>query len=57
MFDGLNKYKSDHFFLNLNDNLMLVCNAPTDKSGVYIVYALAKGKIDLIYVGRSGKKV
>jgi len=56
MFDELNKYKSGRFFLNPNDNLMQVCNAPTNKSGVYIVYALAKGKIELIYIGRSGKK-
>ena len=56
MFDELNKYKSDHFFLKPDENLMQVCNAPTDKSGVYIVYALAKGKIELIYIGRSGKK-
>jgi hypothetical protein len=56
MFDELEKYKNGHFFLNANDDLMRVCNAPTDKSGVYIVYALAKGKIELIYIGRSGKK-
>lgn len=56
MFDELNKYKNGHFFLNTNDNMMQVCNAPTDKSGVYIVYALAKGKIELIYIGRSGRK-
>lgn len=56
MFDELDKYQSGHFFLNPNDNMMQVCNAPTDKSGVYIVYALAKEKIELIYIGRSGKK-
>lgn len=56
MFDELSKYKSNHFFLKPNDNLMQVCNAPTDKSGVYIVYALAKGKVELVYIGRSGKK-
>jgi hypothetical protein len=56
MFDQLKKYKTDHFFLKPNDNLMQACNAPADKSGVYVVYALAKGKIELIYIGRSGKK-
>ena len=56
MFDDLNKYKQqDHFFLKSTDNLRQVCNAPTDKSGVYIVYALKGGKIDLVYIGRSGK--
>ena len=56
MFDELNKYTGNHFFLQLTDKLMQVCNAPADKSGVYVVYALAKGKIDLVYIGRSGKK-
>jgi hypothetical protein len=32
-----------------------VCNAPTDKSGVYIIYALTKGKVKLYYIGSSGK--
>ena len=56
MFDELNKYKQkDHFFFKRTDNLGQVCNAPTDKSGVYIVYALKKRRIELIYIGRSGK--
>ena len=62
MFDELNKYKTnDHFFLKSTDSLSQVCNAPDSSngmniSGVYIVYALAKGKIDLLYIGRSGEK-
>ena len=56
MLDELKKYKlNDHFFFEASDNLKDVCNAPTDKSGVYIVYALKNGKIELIYIGRSGK--
>ena len=56
MFDELNKYKhNDHFFFKPTDNLNSVCNAPTDKSGVYIIYALKNGKIELIYIGRSGE--
>ncbi len=56
MFDELNKYElHDHFFLNPQDSLREVCNAPTDKSGVYIVYALKNGKIELTYIGCSGK--
>ncbi len=56
MFDELNKYKhNDHFFFKPTDSLTEVCNAPTDKSGVYIVYALKNGKIELIYIGKSGK--
>ena len=48
MFDELNKYKhNDHFFFKPTDNLNSVCNAPTDKSGVYIIYELKKGRIPL----------
>jgi hypothetical protein len=56
MFDELTKYKHNHFFFKPEDRLMAVCNAPTDESGVYLVYALANGNIELIYIGRSGKK-
>jgi hypothetical protein len=56
MFDELSKYNHcDHFFFNPTDNLRQVCNAPKDKSGVYIVYALKGGRVELIYIGRSGE--
>lgn len=56
MFHELNKYKQrDHFFFKRTDDLRQVCNAPTDMSGVYVVYALKNGKIELVYIGRSGK--
>jgi len=56
MFDQLNIYKyHDHFFFNGDEKLKEVCNAPSDKSGVYLVYSLKKGKIELVYIGRSGK--
>ena len=56
MFDELDKYnQQNHFFLKRQDNLKEVCNAPTNKSGVYLVYALKNGKIELIYIGCSGK--
>ena len=52
----LEKYKiNDHFFFFLYDDLKQVCNAPSDKSGVYYVYALKNGKIELVYIGCSGK--
>lgn len=55
MFDELKKYKNnDHFFFKPEDGLSKVCNAPNDKSGVYLVYALAQGRIELIYIGMSG---
>lgn len=57
MFSELSKYKhTGHFFLKPEDELSKVCNAPSDKSGVYIIYSLKNGKIDLIYIGCSGKK-
>lgn len=56
MFDELQKYEqTGHFFFKSTDNLKNVCNAPTNKSGVYAVYALKNGRIELIYIGRSGK--
>ena len=56
MFDELNKYKANgHFFFSESDELKNVCNAPKNGIGVYIVYALKDGKIELIYIGSSGK--
>jgi hypothetical protein len=56
MFDELEKYKQkDHFFFKSTSSLREVCNAPNDRSGIYIVYALKNEKIELIYIGRSGK--
>lgn len=57
MFDELEKYKhTGHFFFKPVDNLTMKCNAPTDEGGVYLVYALSKGNIELVYVGSSGQK-
>ncbi len=62
MFDELTKYRNTgHFFVKQSEKLSKVCNAPDSSkemyiSGVYIVYALSKGKIDLVYIGRSGEK-
>ncbi len=56
MFDELIKYKEKgHFFFKPTDNLRQVCNAPNDQSGIYIVYALKNGNIELFYIGCSGK--
>ncbi|MBW8688342.1 hypothetical protein [Chitinophaga rhizophila] len=56
MFDILDKYKTqDHFFLTDTNDLHTVCNAPADQHGVYVIYALKKGRIELIYIGNSGK--
>ena len=56
MFDELKKYKhKDHFFFTTKEELENVCNAPKNKSGVYIVYELKNGRIELVYIGSSGK--
>jgi len=56
MFDELNNYKdNDHFFFSSHESLAEKCNAPINKSGVYLIYALAKGRIELVYIGSSGK--
>jgi hypothetical protein len=57
MIDLLKKYKNQgHFFFKPDDKLSQVCNAPEDKSGVYVIYALEHGRVNLIYIGRSGKE-
>ena len=56
MFKQLDKYKSNgHFFFSKNEELKSTCNAPINGIGVYVVYALKGGKIELIYIGSSGK--
>jgi len=58
MFDELDKYtQKNHFFFRSTDILKEVCNAPLDKDGVYLIYELKNGKIDLVYIGSSGKKL
>jgi len=53
MFDELNKYtENDHFFLRANDDLNIVCNAPS-KNGVFLIYSLNKGRIELVFMGCS----
>jgi hypothetical protein len=56
MFDELSKYQiTDHFFFSSDNQLELVCNAPKNSAGIYTVFALAGGRIELIYIGSSGK--
>ena len=53
MLEELNKYTNKGSFkFGINEELRLVCNAPNDKSGVYLVYDDNK---ELIYIGRSGR--
>ena len=56
MFDELKKYKNkDHFFFTSEEELNDVCNASKNSSGIYLVYELKNGKIELVYIGSSGK--
>lgn len=56
MFEELEAYTSnDHFFFDGRKPLSEVCNAPIDGVGVYLVYRLSNGRIDLVYIGSSGK--
>lgn len=55
MFDELEKYKQcGNFFFKCTESLAEVCNAPRNKYGVFMVYALAGGHIELVYIGKSG---
>jgi hypothetical protein len=55
MFDELNKYKTNgHFFFKKGDNLKKVSKDVPELPGVYYILRLAKGKIDLVYIGKSG---
>lgn len=55
MFQGLKKYKNNgHFFFTKEDLLSEQSKEVPDLPGVYLVYRLARGKIDLVYIGKSG---
>lgn len=56
MFERLLKYKHcGHFKYRRDDDLKEACNAPTDKSGVYMVWTVLSGERCLLYIGRSGR--
>lgn len=55
MFDELEKYQNKgHFFFEKGSVLSEVSKDVPNEAGVYIVYKLAKGKITLVYIGKSG---
>ena len=54
MFDELRKYKqTGHFFFKPTESLREKCNAPSDKCGVYIIFALKGGRIELVKIGST----
>ncbi|MFZ1321508.1 MAG: hypothetical protein WAT71_08135 [Ignavibacteria bacterium] len=55
MFDEIIKYKNNgHFFFKRGDKLSEVSKDVPDLPGVYYVIKLAKGKVELVYIGKSG---
>ncbi|MBP7497586.1 MAG: hypothetical protein KA792_07995 [Bacteroidales bacterium] len=55
MFSEIKKYKTKgHFFFKKGDNLREVSVNVPDLPGVYYILRLAKGKINLVYIGKSG---
>ena len=55
MFDETEKYKiNGHFFFKKGDKLSAVSKDVPDMPGVYYIVRLARGRIDLVYIGKSG---
>jgi len=55
MFSELGKYKNKgHFFFEKDKNLKELSKDVPDLPGVYYILRLSRGKIDLVYIGKSG---
>jgi hypothetical protein len=55
MYKEVSKFKnSGSFQFSSNDDLEVVCNAPNDASGVFLVYAVQEENRGLIMVGSTG---
>lgn len=55
MFEELKKYKNKgHFFFKNGDNLKEVSKDVPEMPGVYYIIRLARGRVDLVYIGKSG---
>ncbi|MBL0053016.1 MAG: hypothetical protein IPP29_16655 [Bacteroidetes bacterium] len=55
MFDETKKYKHNgHFFFKKGNKLSDVSKEVPALPGVYYILRLAMGKIDLVYIGKSG---
>ena len=55
MFDELEKYKTNgHFFFEKGKSLAKVSKDVPNEAGVYVIYKLSGGKIELVYIGKSG---
>jgi hypothetical protein len=55
MFDELKNYKNKgHFFFQKGNKLKEVSKEVPNLPGIYYIYRLRRGKIDLVYIGKSG---
>jgi hypothetical protein len=55
MFTETNKYKNcGHVFFQKGDKLSDISNQVPEMPGVYYILRLAKGRIDLVYIDKSG---
>ena len=55
MFDEIKKYKNNgHFFFKKGDNLKQISKSVPDLPGVYYIIRLSNGRIELVYIGKSG---
>jgi len=55
MFDELIQYKNNgHFFFKKGDKLSVQSQEVPELPGVYYILRLAKAKVELVYIGKSG---
>ena len=55
MFEEIEKYENNgHFFFSNGDILRDVSKDVPNLPGIYYILRLAKGRIDLVYIGKSG---
>lgn len=55
MFDETKKYRNNgHFFFSKGDQLSEVSNGVPESPGIYYILRLARGKVELVYIGKSG---
>ncbi len=55
MFDETNKYKTKgHFFYKPGDDFAVVTKDVPSICGVYYIFRLAAGRIQLVHIGKSG---
>ena len=55
MFSETRKYKQKgHFFFKNDQSLQTVSREMPELPGVYYIVRLAQGRVDLVYIGKSG---